>query len=113
MRSSVFSYLRLVVASWLFVGGLAVQFETQAEAQREARARERAWRELRLSPEQREAQDVTQDAQDRWVEWQLRLAGVVLGGIGFAIALHEAAYVASRYARAVAEPSAAADRGRM
>ena len=62
MRDTILSYLRLVVASWLFVGGLAVQF----------------W------------PSVPDGA---------RIAGVVLGGIGFAVALHETAYVVARFNR--------------
>jgi hypothetical protein len=100
LKGTIFSYVRLVVASWLFVGGLAVQFwPSAAEVAREVRARERAWKGLSMSAEQRQAQDAWRDGQDARNEILLRVFGVFLGGIGFAVALHEAAYVVARFNR--------------
>ncbi len=99
MRGTLFSYLRLVLASWLFVGGLAVQFwPSAAEVTRQSRARERAWQGMNRT-EQRLSEEASRDQQDTRNENLLRLFGVLLGGIGFACALHEAAYIVARFNR--------------
>ena len=53
MKGTVFSYLRMIIASWLFVGGLALQFwPSPAEVARVARGREDAWKDQKLSHEE-------------------------------------------------------------
>jgi hypothetical protein len=93
-----YSYARLFVASWLFMAGIALQFVPSAAAlERDAR-----WREWQLQkvPAERRAQWVEdQDAKDARSQAYLRAFGVLLGGIGFAMALREAAYLSGKYGR--------------
>ena len=94
----VFSYARLFVASWLFMGGLALQFgPSPAGIARDAR-----WRDRQLKT-------VPADEHDQWLEDRdikdassqayLRLSGVLMGGLGLAAALRETAYLSGRYGR--------------
>jgi hypothetical protein len=93
-----YSYARLFIASWLFMGGVALQFVPSAAAI----ARDARWRERQL-------QTVPADKRAKWVEDRdtedansqayLRLFGVLLGGLGFAMALRETAYLNARYSR--------------
>jgi hypothetical protein len=94
----IFSYARLFVAAWLFLGGIALQFIPSAAAV----ARDARWRERQL-------QTVPADMRVRWMEDRdsedatsqayLRLFGILIGGIGFAMALRETAYLSGRYGR--------------
>lgn len=100
MRGNTFGYFRLILASWLFLGGMAFQFwPSEADVQRESRARERTWRPKGLSIEQKDAQGALLDEQDARNQLLLRLGGIFLGGIGFAVVLHEAACIAARFNR--------------
>jgi hypothetical protein len=93
-----YSYARLFIASWLFMGGVALQFVPSSAAI----AREARWRERQL-------QTIQADQRAQWIEDRdnedansqayLRLCGVLLGGLGFAAALREAAYINARYSR--------------
>ncbi len=93
-----YSYIRLTLASWLFLGGIALQFVPSAAAvEREARQRERL---LQTVPTEERAEWVRmRDLDDSISEANLRLFGVLLGGVGFAGALFEAAYVSARSSR--------------
>jgi len=93
-----YSYIRLTLGSWMFLGGIAFQFIPSAAAvERETRHRERL------------LQDVPVDERAEWVrardlgdarsEAYLRIFGVLFGGLGLAIALFEAAYVCARSSR--------------
>jgi hypothetical protein len=93
-----YSYARLFIASWLFMGGLALQFLPSAASM----ARDAHWRERQLL-------SVPAEQQVKWVEERdnedartyayLRLFGVLLGGVGLAAALREAAYLSGKYGR--------------
>jgi hypothetical protein len=93
-----YSYARLFFASWLFMGGLAIQFlPTPAAVARDARWRER---QLQGVPADQHAQWVEdRDIEDAHTQAYLRLFGVLLGGLGLAAALRETAYLHSRYGR--------------
>jgi len=93
-----FSYARLFIAAWLFLGGVSLLFGPSAAAV----ARDARWRERQL-------QTVPADQQTKWVEDRdledansqvyLRVCGVLIGGFGFAAALRETAYLGGRYGR--------------
>jgi hypothetical protein len=93
-----YSYARLIIACWLFMGGLSLQFLPSASGV----ARDTRWRERQL-------QAVPADQQAKWVEDRdnedsstysyLRLFGVLLGGLGLAMALRETAYLCGKYGR--------------
>jgi hypothetical protein len=92
------SYGRLFIASWLFLGGLALLFIPSAAAV----ARDARWRERQLLtiPDDQRAQWVEdRDKESANSEAYLRLFGVLIGGFGFAVALREAAYLNARYSR--------------
>jgi hypothetical protein len=93
-----YSYARLFIASWLFMGGVALQFVPSAAAlERDARWRER---QLRKIPAEERPQWVEErDAKDARSQAYLRAFGVLLGGVGFAMALREAAYLSGKYGR--------------
>jgi hypothetical protein len=95
---TVYSYIRLTLASWMFLGGFAIQFlPSTAGAEREARHRERL---LQSVPADERAMWVRErDLEDARTEASLRLFGVLLGGVGFGMALFEAAYVCARFSR--------------
>jgi hypothetical protein len=93
-----FSYARLFIASWIFMGGVALQFVPTAAAV----AREDRWRERQLQtiPAGQRLQWVEdRDTEDANSQAYLRLFGVLLGGLGFAAALRETAYLHARYSR--------------
>jgi hypothetical protein len=93
-----YSYARLFIASWLFMGGVAVQFIPSTAAI----ARYDRWRELQLQkvqPDQRQQWIEDRDAIDATSQAYARLFGVLLGGFGLAMALRETAYLTSRYNR--------------
>jgi len=93
-----YSYARLFIACWLFMGGLSLQFLPSAAAM----AHNARWRERQL-------QSIPADQQAQWIEDRdnedgrayayVRMLGVVLGGMGLAMALREAAYLAGKYGR--------------
>jgi hypothetical protein len=94
----VYSYLRLLLASWLFMGGVAIQFlPSAASVERDTRERERQF--AALAPDQRAQALRDRDIEDARSQAFLRLFGVLLGGLGFAMALHETAYVCAQYIR--------------
>jgi hypothetical protein len=95
---TVYSYLRLTLASWMFLGGIALQFVPSAGArERDARQRERL---LQSVPSEERAEWARlRDLDDATSEAYLHLFGVLLGGVGFAMALFEVAYVSARYSR--------------
>lgn len=95
---TVYSYIRLTLASWMFIGGIALQFVPSAAAiERENRQRERLLQTV--PPEERAEWVWARDLEDSSSEANLRLFGVLLGGIGLAGALFEAAYVCARSSR--------------
>ncbi len=92
------SYARLFLASWLFMGGIALQFVPSAAAE----ARDARWRERQLqqiAPDQRAQWIEERDGIDSNTQAYLRLFGVILGGFGLAMALRETAYMTGRYSR--------------
>jgi hypothetical protein len=93
-----YSYGRLFLASCLLMGGLALVLpRSPAAVARDARWRER---QLRAIPAGQQAQWVEErDAEDAQTEAYLRLFGVLVGGMGLAAALREAAYLGGRYCR--------------
>jgi hypothetical protein len=95
---TVYSYVRLALASWMFLGGVALQFLPSAAAvERDVRRRER---QLQAVPVEERADWLrTRDLEDGRSEAYLRLFGVLLGGVGFGIALHEVAYIGAQYGR--------------
>jgi hypothetical protein len=82
----------------LFLGGIALQFvPSAAGVERDVRFRER---QLQTVPVDERAEWLRlRDLEDAQSEGYLRLFGVLLGGIGFAAALFEAAYVCARSSR--------------
>jgi hypothetical protein len=93
-----YSYARLFIASWLFMGGVALQFVPSAAAE----ARNARWRERQLQPmpaDQRAQWVEARDTEDANSQAYMRLFGVLLGGLGFAAALRETAYLLTRYSR--------------
>jgi hypothetical protein len=94
----IYSYARLFIASWLFMAGIALQFVPSAAAlERDARWRER---HLQKVPADQRAQWVEdRDDVDARSQAYLRAFGVMLGGLGLAMALRETAYLSGRYGR--------------
>jgi hypothetical protein len=93
-----FSYFRLFVASWLFMGGIALQFGPNPAAM----ARDARWRERQLEKiqtDQRAQWIEDRDNEDANSRAAMRVFGVLMGGAGFAMALREAAYLNARYSR--------------
>jgi hypothetical protein len=93
-----FSYARLFVASWLFLGGAAIQLNPSPAAV----ARDARWREKQLQKiptDQRSQWEDERDSEEASARAYLRLFGVLMGGTGFAMALREAAYLNARYSR--------------
>jgi hypothetical protein len=91
-----YSYGRLFVASWLFMGGVALQFVPSASSV----GREARWREQQLQtiPAEQRAQWIeNRDLEEGRAQAYLRFFGVLMGGLGFAAALREAAYLSARY----------------
>ena len=73
-----YSYIRLFVAAWLFMGGVAVQFTPSAAAT----ARDDRWRERQLQkiqPEQRTQWIEDRDVIDSNSQAYTRLFGVLIG----------------------------------
>ena len=95
---TVYSYLRLLIASCLFVGGVALLFLPSAgSVARNARWRER---QLQTVPAHQRADWIyDQDLQDARNEAYVKVFGVVLGGLGLGGALLEAAYLCALYGR--------------
>lgn len=95
---TIYSYIRLTLGCWLFLGGLSLQFVPSAGAlERDGRQRERL---LQSVPTQDRADWLRQrDIDDAQSEASLRMFGVLLGGFGLAMALFEAAYVCARASR--------------
>ena len=93
-----YSYSRLFIASWLFLAGVAVQFEPSVATV----ARDQRWRERQLQqiPADQHAQWIEErDREDSRTQGYGRLMGVLIGGLGFAMALRETAYLVGRYSR--------------
>jgi hypothetical protein len=93
-----YSYCRLFIASWMFMAGVSLQFIPTAAAV----ARDTRWRERQLEriPAEQRAKWIEQkDDQDANYQAYLRLCGVLVGGLGFAAALRETAYLLGRYGR--------------
>ncbi len=94
-----YCYVRLFIACWLFVGGVAIQFVPSVSSE----ARASRWRERQL-------QNIPSDQHARWIDDQdtidsntqayQRLFGVMLGGTGLAMALRETAFLTAKYGRA-------------
>jgi hypothetical protein len=82
----------------MFLGGVAVQFvPSSGGVERDARFRER---QLQSVPTEERAEWLrTRDLDDARDEAYVRLFGVMIGGIGFAMALFETAYVCARFSR--------------
>jgi hypothetical protein len=94
----MFSYARLFIASWLFLGGVSILFGPSAAAvARDARWRERQLQTIPLDQHAKWIED--RDNEDASSQAYLRLLGILMGGFGFAAALREAAYLSGRYGR--------------
>lgn len=93
-----YSYLRLVLSCWLFLGGIALQFvPSPATVERDVRWRER---QMQAVPTDQRAQWLDdRDRDDARSQAYLHLFGVLMGGLGLAGALNEAAYMCGRYIR--------------
>jgi hypothetical protein len=92
------SYGRLFLASWFFLGGLALLFGPSPAGE----ARRMRERERQLQPipaEDRPQRIKEQDDEDSKISASMRLLGVLIGGMGFAAALRETAYLSGRYGR--------------
>jgi hypothetical protein len=94
----IFSYCRLLLGSWLFLAGLALLFVPNA-AQTERNARWRQRQLLKIAAEQHAEWIEKQDETDSRSQAYIHLTGVLLGGLGFAMALRETAYATGRYCR--------------
>jgi hypothetical protein len=93
---TIYSYCRLILASWLFMGGLALQFiPTAAALEREGRRRERQMQTV--APEDRVQWMIERDIEDGRSQAYLRLLGVLVGGLGLAGAVVEAAYLSAHF----------------
>jgi hypothetical protein len=94
----VYCYIRLTLASWMFLGGVAIQFLPSAGGvERGTRQRERL---LQAVPAEERAEWIrVRDRDDASSEAYLRFFGVLFGGIGFGVALFETAYVCARSSR--------------
>jgi hypothetical protein len=99
---SVYSYARLLIATTLFVAGIALQFyPSAATVARDARWRER---QLRAVPaDQREQWIYDRDLEDARSEGYVRVFGVLLGALGLGGALVEAVYLRTAYAQRAAD----------
>jgi hypothetical protein len=97
----------------MFLGGVAIEFgPSVAGMQRNDRHRERM---LQAVPAQERAEWIRlRDLDEGSSEAALRVFGILLGGIGFGMALFEAAYVCARSSRHCpldsTEPSATPNR---
>jgi hypothetical protein len=93
-----YSYARLFIAAWLFLGGLSLlAWPTPAAEARNAR-----WRERQLQsvpPEEHSKWIEDRDIEDARAQAYVRLLGILIGGFGFAGALRETAYLLGRYGR--------------
>jgi len=93
-----YSYIRLTLACWMFLGGVALQFVPSAAAvDREARHRERLIQDVPVA--ERGEWLRMRDIGDARSEAYRRVFGVLFGGLGLAVALFEAAYVSARASR--------------
>jgi hypothetical protein len=93
-----YSYARLFIASWLFMAGIAIQFVPSPAAV----ARDTRWRErqlLTIPADQRAKWIEDRDMEDANHQAYLRIFGILMGGIGFAAALRETAYLTGKYGR--------------
>ena len=95
---TVYSYIRLTLACWMFFGGLAIQFvPSPASVERDIRFRES---QVQSVPAEERAEWLrARDLEAARSEAYLRLFGVLFGGLGLAIALFETAYVCARVSR--------------
>jgi hypothetical protein len=92
------SHVRLILASWLLIGGLAVMaWPSAAGPARNARWRERQL--VNVPAEDHAAWHEERDAEDARAEGYLRTAGVLVGGLGLAWLVCEAVYLAGRRGR--------------
>ncbi|HEY2785020.1 MAG TPA: hypothetical protein VGJ05_08600 [Fimbriiglobus sp.] len=94
----VYSYVRLVIAGWLVMAGVAAQFSpSAASVERHVRDREQ---ELKSVPVEQQVQWLhDRDIESARAEAYFRIFGVLLGGLGIGAALHEAAFLFAKYSR--------------
>ncbi len=92
------SYGRLFLASWFFLGGLALLFGP-SPAGEARRMRERERELLTIQAEEHPRRIKEQDEDDSKTAAAIRLLGVLIGGMGFAAAMRETAYLSGRYGR--------------
>jgi hypothetical protein len=93
-----FSYARLFIASWLFLAGVSLLFgPSAAMVARDARWRERQLQAIPVDQQAKWIED--RDTEDGISQAYLRAFGVLIGGLGFAAALRETAYLCGRYGR--------------
>jgi hypothetical protein len=93
-----YSYIRLTLASWMFLAGIAIQFvPSTAAVEREIRHRERLLETV--PPDERNEWLRLRDLSDARSEASTRTFGVLIGGLGLAMALFETAYVSARASR--------------
>jgi hypothetical protein len=94
------SYGRLFLASWFFLGGLALLFgPSPAGEARRMRERERQMLTLEIPPKEQPQWIKQRDEDDSKISAYMRLLGVLIGGLGFAAAMRETAYLSGRYGR--------------
>ncbi len=94
----IYSHLRLVLASWLLIGGLAVMAWPSAAGP----ARNARWRERQLADvpaAEHAAWNEARDLEDAKAEGYLRTAGVLVGGLGLAWVVGETVYLTRRRRR--------------
>jgi hypothetical protein len=102
--SITYSYIRLILASWLLLGGVSLQFVPSAAAV----DRDGRWRERRIQSvptDQRPQWVQEQDSQDARAEANVRLFGVLMGGIGLGMLIHEATYLSAVYRLKYSRPA--------
>jgi hypothetical protein len=93
-----YSYIRLLIASTLLMGGLGLQFVPSQSAV----ARGVRWRARQLEAvpaAEREKWIAERDNEDSSAEAAVRVFGVLLGGLGLGGALLETAYLGGRFVR--------------
>jgi hypothetical protein len=94
----IYSHARLILASWLLLAGLAVMAWPTAHGP----ARNARWRERQLADvpkAEHPAWHEARDQEDARAEGYLRTAGVLVGGLGLAWVVCEAAYLMRRRER--------------
>ncbi len=94
----VYSYCRLLLGSWLLMGGIALQFyPSVSAAERDTRWRERQL--VSIPTDERPGWVKRQDNEDASAQAAIRMTGVLIGGLGLTAALHEVVFLSASYRR--------------